>query len=193
MTSSTNDGNRKYCEERCPTDIYNKNKKECIQMCIDQIQKTIDEYKKKYNLSIEEIGNILNNQNTLKDLLKTKFKLDDKQVNELINSELSLCEFISSKVNDHNINNKYQQKNIINLHNNRCQYATNNDVDSTMKNWVSIYSNYCKKEKKGGKPKPKSKPKSKTKKKKNYKKKTKTRRKNKRKENKRRKTYKKKK
>lgn len=128
--------------------------------------------------------------NTLNDLLKTKFNLDDNQLNELINSNLSLCEFISKKVDVHNDNNNKQQKNIINL-NKRCPYAANNDVDSTMKNWVSIYCKYCKDEKEGGKTKPKSK--SKTKKKKNYKKKTKTRRKNKRKRNKRRKTCKKKK
>lgn len=142
--------------------------------------------------------------NTLNDLLNKKIKVDNnddknnKQVNELINSNLSLCEFISKKVDVHNNNNKDQGFNKINLQNTRCPYAANNDVDLTMKNWVSIYCKYCKDEKEGGKPKSKSKskPKSKSKtkkKKKNYKKKTKTRRKKKRKGNKRRKTHKKKK
>ena len=138
--------------------------------------------------------------NTLNDLLNKKIKVDNdddknnKQVNEFINSNLNLCEFIKNKVDIHNSDKNTQEIDKIVLEK-RCPFAARNYVDSTMKNWVSIYCNYCKDEKKGGKPKPKSKSKSKTKKKKNYKKKTRNKRKtkNKRKGNKRRKTYKKKK
>jgi hypothetical protein len=177
--------NENFCNDICPSDIYSTDIEKCKTMCIDQIQKTIDEYKKKYNLSIEEIGNILSNKKTLFQTLHGFTDNETSKYNEILNKNDNqlLINFLLN-VATRQYREKCEGKDKYSI--NKRTIENNNNINYNLKNLIKTLS-----PKEGGKPKPKSK--SKTKKKKNYKKKTKTRRKNKRKGNKRRKTYKKKK
>lgn len=186
MTSSTNDGNRKYCEERCPTDIYSKNKEECIKMCIEKIENDINEYKR-YHIRGNDIEGILNDKNgkiTLNSVLHKKYGFTDNETSKYKDivkkdNNQSLEPFLYKVATRQSIiDNPEKAKYSIN----KRTIENNNNINYNLKNLIKTLSP------KGGKPKSKSKTK-----KKNYKKKTKKRRKNKRKGNKRRKTYKKKK
>jgi hypothetical protein len=180
--------NENFCNDICPSDIYSKDKEQCKQLCKKQIQKTIDEYNKKYNLSNEEIKNILSNKKTL---FQTLHGFNDKEAkiyNEILNKNDNqlLLDFLLN-VATRQYHEKCEGKDKYNIN---CRtIITNEFVNENLKNLILRLNQS------GGKPKPKPKPKSKTKKKKNYKKKTINKRKtrNKRKGNKRRKTYKKKK
>lgn len=190
MNIITKNTNEKYCEERCPTDIYSKNKKECIQMCIKKIEEDIIDYKS-YHIRDNDIEGILNGDITLNSVLQKKYGFTDDETSEYKDivkqdNKQPLKPFLYKVATRQSIiHNPEKAKYSIN----KRTIENNNNINYNLKNLIKTLSF-----KSGGKSKSKTKSKSKSKtKKKNYKKKTKTRRKNKRKRNKRRKTYKKKK
>ncbi len=190
MSDITKNRNKIYCEERCPIDIYSKNKEECIKMCIEKIEKDINEYKR-YHIRDNDIEGILNDKNgkiTLNSVLHKKYGFTDNETSKYKDivkkdNKQSLEPFLYKVATRQSIiDNPEKAKYSIN----KRTIENNNNINYNLKILIETLS-----PKEGGKSK------SKTKKNKNYKKKTKTRsktrRKNKRKGNKRRKTYKKKK